>query len=220
MKLLKNFAVFSVLSMLSLPLFAQSRSVDIIGFGTLVDPSGNSVFESNGGLDDLDVQFDSEQGFGAAVNIFWSRRFSTELAASIVEPDLQLRSQDPAAPLFATGSLEMIPITGVLQFHLSPDGKVDPYIGAGVAYVLFDQVNDSGDLGDIDVETIDFDDDAGLVLNAGLSIDITPRLAIYLDGKYVPVKSSATATFATGPGTTTDIDINPLIISAGLGFQF
>jgi outer membrane protein W len=43
---------------------------------------------------------------------------------------------------------------------------------------------------------------------------------VNVDAKYVPVKSSARAVFASGPGQTSDIDVNPLIVGAGVQFQF
>jgi outer membrane protein len=221
---MKGFVTFAVASVLlaavASPSFAQSRSVDIIGYATWVDPNGDGTIEDANDFDDLDVEFDSEQGFGVAVNVFWSNRISTEFAASVVEPDVAFRSDSPLIGAFSGGSLEMIPITATLQFHLAPDSRIDPYIGVGAAYVLFDELDERGDLDDVDIESIDFDDDVGLVVNAGVSFDITPSLAIYLDGKYVPVSSAATARFASGPGTESEIDINPLMLSAGLGFQF
>ena len=218
MRSLKLSMVFIAL-LAATPLAAQSRSVDLYGFVNWVDPSGDSVFDADG-LDDARVEFDSAQGFGVAVNVFFSNRVSAEFAASVVEPEVAFRSDNPAFPLLTGGELEMIPITATLQYHFNPDGRFDPYVGLGAAYVLFDQVDELDDVGGVDVDAIDFDDDVGLVVNAGLTFDITPTFALYVDGKYVPVSSSATATFATGPGTSTDIDINPLILSAGLGIQF
>lgn len=218
MRSLKFSLVFIALLAAS-PLAAQSRSVDLYGFVNWVDPSGDSVFDADG-LDDARVEFDSAQGFGVAVNVFFSNRVSAEFAASVVEPDVVFRSDNPAFPLLTGGELEMIPITATLQYHFNPDGRFDPYVGLGAAYVLFDEVGGLSDVGGVNVDAIDFDDDVGLVVNAGLTFDITPTFALYVDGKYVPVSSSATARFATGPGTSTDIDINPLIISAGLGIQF
>jgi outer membrane protein len=210
-------AAFGVVLMAS-PAFAQSRSVDVIGYIAWADPNADGVLRRAG--DDINVDFDSERGFGVAVNVFWGNRISTEFAASVIEPDVAFRSSNPALPVFTGGSLEMIPITVTLQYHFNPNGRIDPYIGAGAAYVLFDQLDTGSDLNDINLRSIDFDDDVGFVVNAGLSIDITPRFALYLDAKYVPVGTSANAVFATGPGATADIDVNPLIISAGLGFQF
>ena len=217
---MKRIAVVLSLAVLAVasPLLAQSRSVDVVGYATWTDPNGDGTFSD--GIDDIDVNFDSEQGFGVAVNVFWGSKISTEFAASVVEPDVAFESTNPAIPAFTAGSLEMIPITATLQYHFSPDSRFDPYVGAGAAYVLFDELDAADDLDDVDLTAIDFDDDVGFVLNAGFSFDFTPNLALYVDGKYVPVSSSATARFATGPGQETDVDINPLILGVGLGWQF
>ena len=219
---MKRFSIVfaATVMLLAVPVFAQERSVDVIGYATWVDPSGESVIEGDIATRDLDLEFESEQGFGVAVNVFWGNRISTEFAASVVEPDVALASDSQVIPAFAAGSLEMIPITATLQFHFAPDSRFDPYVGAGAAYVLFDQLDDEEQLDEVDVEAIDFDDDVGLVLNAGFSFDITPTFAVYADAKYVPVGTSATATFATGPGVESDVDINPLMLSVGLGLQF
>ncbi len=218
MKAIKVFSTLAMVLLFSFPALAEERSVDVTGWYNWIDPSGDSTFDRD--ADDFGLEFDSETGFGAAVNIFWGKRISTELAVNLFEPEATLRSDNPAIPVFSGGSLEMMPITGTLQFHFNPEGRVDPYIGAGVAYVLFDNLDNSEDLDDIDVDSIDFDDDYGFVANAGVSFDITPNFAINLDAKYVPVKSSATAVFTSGPGQNVDVEINPFILGAGLQFQF
>lgn len=208
-----------LLSLAAVPAFSQSRSVDVTGWVTWVDPSGDNTFDNVNNFGDLDrLEFDTEQGFGAAINVFWTNRISTEFAASVTEPDLDMRFSEPGAPAIA-GSLEMMPITVVLQYHFNPEGRFDPYVGAGAAWVLFDEI-ESDNLDDINIDAIDFDDDLGLVLNAGLSFDITPSLALNLDAKYVPVESAATARFGTIESDALDIEINPLILGLGLQFQF
>lgn len=212
---MKRILLFlGVLTMMMTPAFAQSRSVDLTGWVTFVDPSGNTDFE-----DGEVAEFDGEQGYGLGINVFWSSRISTEFAASVVEPDLSLRATDPSIPSGVVGSLEMMPITGTLQFHFNPDGRFDPYVGAGVAYVLFDQVEGES-LGDIGLDAIDFDDDYGYVANAGVSIDITPTFALNLDAKYVPVSAAARGVVAGTETDPVDFDVNPLILAAGVSLQF
>jgi outer membrane protein len=210
----RSLLILAALTLFMTPAFAQSRSVDLTGWVTFVDPSGETDFE-DGEL----AEFDSEQGFGAGINVFWSSRISTEFAASVVEPDLALRTTDPSIPSGVVGSLQMMPITGTLQFHFNPDGRFDPYVGAGLAYVLFDQVEGES-LEDIGFDSIDFDDDFGYVANAGISIDLTPGLALNLDAKYVPVSAAARAVVAGDEFDQVDFDINPFILAAGLSLQF
>jgi outer membrane protein len=206
----------SLIALLTAPAFAQSRSVDLTGWVTFVDPSGSTDFE-----DGEIAEFDSEQGYGLGLNVFWSSRVSTEFAASVVEPDLQLRATDPSIPDGAVGGLEMMPLTATLQFHFNPDGRFDPYLGAGLAYVLFDDVEGEA-LDDIGLDSIDFEDDYGYVANAGVSIDLTESFAINLDAKYVPVSAAARGVIAGDEEFTdeVDFDVNPFILAAGVSLQF
>ncbi len=212
---MKRILLFlAALTLMMTPAFAQERSVDLTGWVTFVDPSGDTDIE-NGEI----AEFDSEQGFGVGINVFWTNAISTEFAASLVEPDLTLRATDPEIPGGVIGSLEMMPLTATLQYHFNPNGRFDPYIGGGVAYVLFDEINDES-LDDIDFDSIDFDDDYGFVANAGLSIDLTETFALNLDAKYVPVSSPARAVVGGIETDEIDFDINPLILAAGVSLQF
>jgi outer membrane protein len=214
MKLAVPVVLLSLLAVV--PAFGQSRAFDLTGAVVWVDPSSEGTFDDFDG-DAADIEFDGTIGYGLAANIFWGDRISTEFAISRVDTESTVRRR---AVGNAGADLEMMPITAVLQFHFIPNGVIDPYIGAGAAYVLFDDVEDPDDLDDLDFERIELDDDVGLALNAGVGIRLTPRLGITLDAKYVPLESSARAVFVTGPDTETTVDINPVIFSAGLTLRF
>lgn len=209
MNAVKIAMAVAALALVASPIFAQERSVDLTGYVSWMDPNGDNTIVDNG--EDVDFNFDSDQGFGIGLNVFWSNRISTEFTASKFSPEAAF--EGPVD--FGNSSLDMIPITATLQFHFAPDARIDPYIGAGVAYVLFDEF-DSDNLDELDLGAIDVDDDYGFVLNAGLSFDITPNFAILGDIKYVPVESDISAS-GLAPST---LEINPLIISAGASFQF
>jgi outer membrane protein W len=210
-------AFFALL--LSFPLFAQDRVIDISAFGTFVYPSGRSGFQAGDPLSDLEsIELETDQGYGAAVNVFWSNRISTEIAASLVNPELILSR--PADGAETRGSLDMIPLTAVLQFHFFGARRIDPYVGIGGGYIIFDDIQDSDDVGDIDFERIDFANDVGLVANAGLKIGLSANLGLYVDAKYIPLRAAATPVFTGGTGREREIEIDPLILAAGISFSF
>jgi len=215
----KRIIIAVILSLLALPALAADRFVDLTGWAVWVDTNSEGTFDSANANQPFDVSFDGKLGYGAGVNVFFSDRLSVEVMAAAVKQGISFAGRTRPAGA-SGGDLNMVPITGVLQFHLIPNGTIDPYIGAGAAYVLFDDVDDPSEFGNLNVRSIDFKDDVGLALNAGISFAITPRFAITVDGKYVPLKSSAKAVFVTGPDTTTKIDINPVIFSAGLSLRF
>ena len=198
------------------PAFAD-RSVDITGFVTWVDPNSEGTFDAP--EDDIDIELGDEMGFGAAVNIFWGERISTELAVSQVDSPFVL---SPRARLVGVSDTEvnMIPITAVLQFHFIPDGIIDPYIGAGAAYIVFGgDVRDEGNAGNLALDDIE-GDDLGLVINGGLSFRLGSNFAIVGDVKYVPTASAARAVLNNDEGTETQVEVSPIIVSAGLSLRF
>lgn len=211
-----------VLALLALSLPLQARSLDITARYGWIDLSGDSTIENTDpeNIDDLDIEFDSETGYGLAVNLFIGNRLSLEASAYRFEPEAAATSDNPMIVAGSLGSLEVIPITAVLQLHLLPNSTFDPYVGAGVGYVLFDDIENQEDLENIEIERIDPADDYGLVFNLGFSWDLMPGLALNVDGKYMPVESGATVVFLSGPAQETNFEVNPLILSAGLSLQF
>jgi outer membrane protein len=203
---------------LAVPAFAADRSFDLTGFAVYVDPNSSGTFNSPTPNQAFDINFNGKLGYGIGANIFFGNSLSAEFTVSSVKTEASFTGR--ARVVSADNpNLQMVPITGVLQWHFAPGGFIDPYIGAGVCYILFDNLNTASDFGNLGVSRIDFKDDAGLALNAGLGIRLTPRFAITVDGKYVPLKSSATAVFASGT-TRTDVKINPVMVSAGLTLRF
>lgn len=215
----RAFGILLVAVFGSVPAFAQGRVVDVMAHASWVDVSGEGAIDFDQ-LDDPLVSFDADQGWGLGANLFIGGRFSLEIAAATVNPEVSIDPVNSPIPGFAAGDMQMIPITGVAQFHFAPNGAFDPYVGFGVAYVLFDDVDDPRNLDDVEIRSIDFDDDYGTVINAGLTFAVTRAIGINLDAKYVPTDAKARVRFTDGAGDELEIDINPLILSAGIRVMF
>jgi outer membrane protein W len=198
-------------------LFAADRLFDVTGWASWVKPASDNTFNSPNSNQPFNINFRGKLGYGLGVNVFFGQALSLAIDASEVKPDVEFGF--PGSTL-NQGNIKMIPITGVLQWHFIPKGFIDPYIGGGAAYVLFDNLQNFSDVGHLGINQINFKDDVGFVANAGLGINFSPRWGITGDVKYVPVKSSATAVFATGPNQSQKIKINPVIASAGLTLHF
>lgn len=198
---------------LSLPALAQQRFFDLTGNVVWADPTGNGSF--NDLQDPSDIEFDPAIGYGVAANIFFGNHVSAEFAVSRIKPETSLSRRRAA---FATsGDLEMMPVTAVLQYHFAPNGFIDPYIGGGAAYVIFDDIKENGIDG---INSIDFKDDVGFAVNAGLGIRLSERLGLNVDAKYVPLESNARAVVIAGDESEGRVDISPIIVSAGLSLRF
>ncbi len=206
---MKSLKIALLLGMLAaLPALAQAP-VDFSVFASWVDAQGDNLLDPG-----VETNFESGDGFGVAVNWYWGQRFSTELSASALSLDAGLDFD--GQPTVDFGSVDLTPIIGTFQFHFARDSFIDPYVGVGAAYVLADDIA-SDDLDQLGIGTIEVDDEITYVLNAGLGVRFTGNFGLYLDGKYVPLEP---ATRAPGDEEDFDLEINPLIVSAGLRFRF
>jgi len=205
-------AAFLALS-LSTPLFAQ-RSFDLNVNYVWMDPTGAGEFED---VDETEFDFDdAATGYGASANIFFGDRLSAEFAIANVSAEASGRRRAVGGGF--TGDVDMMPVTAVLQFHFAPNAFIDPYIGGGAAYVLFDDFETQG-ISNLD--RIDIEDDVGFAINAGVGLRLGGRFRANVDAKYIPLEANATAVnVAPGSGVEGRFNVSPIIISAGVGLSF
>ena len=205
----------------ALPAFAGDRSFDLTGWAAWVDPNSSDTFNSPAPNQAFNVNFKGKLGYGIGANIFFGNHVSLAVDMVQVRPKATLRPRAVGGTSLTTTGTRMTPLTGVLQWHFAPGGVIDPYVGAGVAYVLFDKTNV---FGSPTLSQINYKDDAGLALNAGVSFRISRMLALTADGKYVPLKAAANAVGVPGVQPIVAVvvngKINPVIFSGGLTLRF
>ena len=210
---MKRIALVFCIFLIATPMFA---AVDLTGWAAWVDPQSTNTFNSSNANQPFDISFSGKLGWGAGVRFGLG---SLAVAVDAVEASPTANYGFPGATLNDT-NLKMIPITGVLQWHPIGHAYIDPYVGAGVAYVIFQDINNVNDFGHVGVSQINFKNDAGFVVNGGIGLNFSPHVGLTGDVKYVPVSSSATAVFVSGPNQSQKIKINPVIASVGLTFHF
>jgi opacity protein-like surface antigen len=194
-----------VLSLLLLPLTAFAQNNEL---GVFISTSQFDDNELSDGVDDFDVEFDEDMGYGVLYNRYWLSGFSTEFAYQRLGADLTVSLDDITDD---AGELDLDILSATGQFHFARGSLLSPYIGGGVAYV-------SGEAGSIDgdeLDTVDLETDLDWLVNAGLNVGLGRSFSLFLDGKYIMYE-------ARGEDDTDDeaLDINPLIISAGVKLRF
>lgn len=204
----------------AVPAFAQT--IELIGRYAWVRTDTDERLEEGMAPEGARLEIDNETGWGGAINIYWTRHFSTEIGASVVKPDTLITEDGDITAVLLNNSLTLLPITAVLQYHFSPDGPWSLYIGAGGAWTLIDDLEQGiEDIEQEDIERIEFEDHAGFVVNLGFNIKLTDNIAVNIDSKYVPVRSATKVVFATGEESEgSEIDFNPLILGLGVSFRF
>ena len=111
------------------------------------------------------------------------------------------------------GETQQLPPTFSVQYHFKPKASVRPYVGAGINYTTFFSEKTTGALAGT---SLSLDDSWGLAVQAGVDIDITNDWFFNADIRYINIETTATSS-ALG---TVDVEINPTVISLGVGTTF
>ncbi|MDD1450250.1 outer membrane beta-barrel protein [Sphingomonas sp. H160509] len=125
-----------------------------------------------------------------------------------------------------TGSIGRLASTWVLpptltaQYHLNPTGKVRPYVGAGVNYTIFwNEKASDGLVAAVGPTDVRMKDSVGWAAQAGVDIDITPKVFLNLDVKYIDIETTARLRTTAAGTQRVAISLDPLVFGIGLGIR-
>ncbi|MGZ8258732.1 MAG: OmpW/AlkL family protein [Methylotenera sp.] len=122
------------------------------------------------------------------------------------------------------GSVNLLPPTLTAQWHFMPDQTFDPYVGAGIRYVLFMDNKLKGRSGAINGDSIRVDRDSwGPAVQAGFDINLKDGWLINADVKYAWIDTRVDLKGGVTGNTWKKIDsldINPWIFGIGIGKKF
>ncbi len=118
-------------------------------------------------------------------------------------------------------SVWLLPPTLTAQYHFMPEGKVRPYVGAGVNYTIFyNEKASTGLVGAVGPTNINMSDSFGWAVQAGVDFELSDRVFLNLDIKYIDIDTTATLN-TTAIGTQRmRIHIDPLVVGVGVGMKF
>ena len=196
-----------LITMCATPLFAQNGE-----FGIFVATSQVGDTDE----EEANLEFDNGLGYGVSLNTYWGN-ISGELAATALSQEGRISSEELSD--IELGDLDLIPITATLQFHFLKGSAFSPYIGGGAAYILADDL-ESDDLDIIEIGPVEIQDEFTWALQGGANINLSQSLAIGLDVKYIAYTPESNPVNDADDSDAIDLDLNPLIFSAGLKFRW
>ena len=116
------------------------------------------------------------------------------------------------------GDTKVLPPTLTLQyFPMDSASDFQPYVGIGVNYTAFFDEGVDSDLGGGDLE---LDDSIGLALEAGFDYAIDEHWVLNLAVWYIDIETSADFKLDSGARIQADVDIDPWVYMAGIGYKF
>ena len=117
----------------------------------------------------------------------------------------------------------VLPPSLLLQYHFSPDATFRPYVGAGINYTLFYDDDTTSSLNDFvgGVSDLDLDSSFGLAAQVGFDVAVGDSWFFNVDVKYLDIDTEATIQTNGALGElSVDVDIQPYVFGAGVGWRF
>lgn len=194
----------AALAMGAAPALAQSAGDWTVGLGlhNVQPKSGNGLLagaESDVGSDarpTITVEYFIRDNIGIEV-----------LAALPFKHDVSL------AGMGRVGEVQHLPPVISLQYHFTNDGKITPFVGAGLNYTVFFKEKTTGALAGNELE---LEDSLGLALHAGLDYQITERSALRADIRWMDIDSEVKLN-----GTTIgEVEIDPVVLGVAFVRKF
>lgn len=211
----RTIVIFIAALLLVVPTVADAQDWVLRVRAIAVEPNDDSQQIGDTGSE---VAVDSATTIEVDVTYMFGKRLGLELIAATPKHDLN--ASGGALDGADLGSVKLLPPTLTLQFHPLPGGLFDLYVGAGVNFTTFYSYDLSGDLADLGVTDVDFDDSFGLAGNLGLNVNLGKSFLLNGDIKYIQVTTTADIQTADGILDSVDVDINPWVFGLGVGFRF
>ncbi len=210
-------------AMLATPVAAQEEqgNIQVKLLGTYVMPDGaiTAVNVDAVGLPG-DTQTEANDNFvpTLAVEYFVSNNFSIETICCMTQHDVDAVSGLPGAELVADAKLIPATVTAKGHFDLGP---VKPYVGAGVTYFLWVDVDPGEATLPLGVTETELSNEFGFVLQAGMDVPLGDSgFGLTVDAKKYFVDTTASWYAGDTLAIQTEHDLDPWVLSAGVSYRF
>ncbi len=163
-----------------------------------VQPIGGKVDLSNNAVPELDLSYFVTDNIAFELIAATTRHTGKDNGSSSGDLDL--------------GSVWLLPPTLTAQWHFLPNQSFNPYLGAGINYTFFYDAHAGSS-----INNISYDDHVGWALQAGVDYNLGSNWFANLDLKKLFVSTTA---HINNNAVTANIDVDPWLVGAGLGYRF
>jgi len=156
---------------------------------------------STSGIPELDITY------------FLTKNIAVEVIAGTTPHTID--SKGTISTLGKVEDVWLLPPTVTLQYHFDTGTAFKPYIGAGVNYTFFFKDETGSSFGGFHL-----DNTWGAALQAGFDYKLTGNWFLNFDFKYLFLDTDFSVNTKTGTHVTGHVDIDPIIVGAGIGYKF
>ncbi|WFL76204.1 OmpW family outer membrane protein [Altererythrobacter arenosus] len=212
----------ATLAMIASPAAAQDRQGDvqvkILATGVLPDGKITEFDTDIVGLP-AGTQTKANDNYvpTVAIEYFFTDNVSLETICCVTQHDVDGTTGLPGAELVSDA--KVIPATFTAKYHF-PTASIKPYVGAGVTYFLWVDVEPGAATIPLGVTKTTLSDEFGFVLQAGVDVPINESAAITFDAKRYFVDTTARWYAGNTLAIQTEHKLDPWVLSAGVAFRF
>jgi len=154
-----------------------------------------------------------------AVEYFLADNVSLETIAGVTQHDAD--GLGPLAGAELVSNVKIVPATVTLKYHFGQDGGIRPYVGAGPSYFIFIDEQPGKAARGLGATRQKIDDKVGLALQAGVDVPINDKgLSVMIDAKRYFMRPTAHWFAGNAEVLRTRHQLDPWVLSAGVGFRF
>lgn len=198
----KMFQVLGLLMVLMLAVASLASAEDykfgVRVRGTYVIPAES--FDSR--LSALNLKVSDDIVPAIDFEYFFTKNISSELMAAVTRHDIKSDGQ-------FIGSTWLLPPTLTVKYHPLAGAPVSPYAGVGINLTIPFKSHLNG------VDNFSIDNTVGWVAQAGADIKIKDNVYFNIDYKYVNIDTKIKI-----GADKFKLDVNPNLVSLGLGYRF
>ncbi len=176
---------------------------------TSVSPdAGDPIVTSAGAATGLRAEVSDDVMPTIGLSYFVTDKIAVEVIAGTTQHTV--KAVGPGTDVEVHKTWVLPPVVSV-QYHPYPAARFSPYVGAGLNYMLFYGDKDKNGF------KVKLDDGFGYAVQAGADVALTGRYSLNVDVKKVWFETDASI---NGGALKSKVDLNPWVVSAGVGYRF
>lgn len=118
------------------------------------------------------------------------------------------------------GSIKQLPPTLSVDYHFDTGTPISPYVGVGVNYTLFFDESVHRQAAAAGVTGLDLSNSVGPAAQVGVDYRLGEHWLINANVRYIQIDTNAHVHTVGGGRTKVNLDINPWVYTAGIGYRF